>query len=110
VIYRIIGAEDRSFWNEAEECWDFTQGALRGANEAGFGGFGDIPYPRISNPRARFWFTEAGWRECGREVLKNAVQSGRSYRLLIAKNPPRSAVVYRDKWQVAVLPVKNQAK
>lgn len=106
MIYRIIGEEERHCWDEDGNLRR-AQGRLSGACLAGFGGFEDLPYPSVSNPRARFWFTEAGWQEYGREVMKCAMQSGRPYRLLRTKNPPRSAIVYRDRWQVALLPVKS---
>src|SRR5215211_9533148 len=50
---------------------------LRGVFTAGFSeGLADIPYPRITNPRARFYFTEIGWRTYGRHVSAAARHHG----------------------------------
>jgi hypothetical protein len=68
-------------------------------------GLGDIPFPRITNPRARFFFTEAGWKRYGRHVYAAARRRGHRIRLIRRKNPAPSQVVYRDAFQVAVLPV-----
>jgi hypothetical protein len=67
----------------------------------------DLPMPYLHNPRLRFWFTERGWRAFGLRVAAGARASGRTYRVLRRKNPPRSAVVYRDEWQVALLPDRD---
>ena len=78
-------------WNAgvAEDAWD------------------DLPMPMLSNPRVRFWFTERGWRAYGLRVAAEARASGRTYRVLRRKNPTRSTVVYRDDWQVALLPGRD---
>jgi len=105
MIYRIIG-ESEVFYPDEEGNWKRGTGRLMGALLASLGDFGDLPAPYVANPRTRFWFTEEGWKKYGQGMLAAAHQSGRTWRLLVQKNPPRSAVVYRDKWQVALLPVK----
>jgi hypothetical protein len=107
VIYRLIGETERLFWDEDGNLRRGT-GELRGAMLAMIGDFGDLKAPHVTNPRARFWFTEAGWKEYGRCMVADAHRCGRTFRLLVRKNPPRSAVVYRDKWQLALLPVKGK--
>jgi hypothetical protein len=84
-------------------------GRLMGAWNAGVAeeAWGDLPMPMLSNPRVRFWFTERGWRAYGLRVAAGARASGRTYRVLRLKNPPRSMVVYRDEWQVALLPGRD---
>ena len=108
MIYRIIGETERLRWADEDQTRLVrVTGTLMGAMGADFvSSWDDLPAPSIGNPRARFWFTEAGWDRYGRATLAEAMRSGRMYRLLRKKNPPRSAVVYRDKWQVALLPVK----
>ena len=69
--------------------------------------WGDLPMPYLTNPRVRFWFTERGWRTYGLRVAAAAQASGRTYRVLRRKNPPKSMVVYRDDWQVALLPDRD---
>jgi hypothetical protein len=79
---------------------------MRGVFTAGFSeGLGDIPFPRVTNPRARFYFTEAGWTTYGRNVAAAARRHGHAVRVIRRKNPSRSRVVYRDAYQVAVLPL-----
>lgn len=108
MIYRIIGETDRLRWTgEEPPRLVRATGTLMGAMYADFtSSWTDLPAPSRVHPRARFWFTEAGWDKYGRETLAEAMRSGRTWRLLKRKNPPRSAVVYRDRWQVALLPVK----
>lgn len=110
MIYRIIGESEAWYWDGDSQDWVCGSGRLLGAGFANLGDFGDLPAPALTNPRARFWFTESGWREYGRYLLADAYRTGRVFRLLQQKNPPDSAVVYRDKWQVALLPVKGKAR
>lgn len=115
MIYRIIGESERWKWVEDEQGEPDlvpVTGEMKGAFHADlswfwFDGIDQLPAPSSVNRRARFWFTEAGWDKYGRQVLADAMRSGRTYRLLVKKNPPSSAVVYRDRWQVALLPVKR---
>ena len=58
-------------------------------------------------PRARFYFTEAGWKKFGEALIKVAKSKGYFPRVSRRKNPPRSAIVYRDAYQVAILPNKK---
>jgi len=84
-------------------------GQLMGAWGAGIatGAWDDLPMPYLTNPRVRFWFTERGWRAYGLHVVAKARASGRAYRVIRRKNPPRSMVIYRDEWQVALLPDRD---
>ena len=63
-----------------------------------------LSMPHFDVPRARFWFTEAGWKRFGIAVVKDHEAAGLRVRVLRQKNPPESAIVYRDTWQVALLP------
>jgi hypothetical protein len=40
-------------------------------------------------------------------VAAGARASGRAFRVIRRKNPPRSMVIYRDDWQVALLPDRD---
>ncbi len=108
MIYRIVGAS-LEYWVGDDGGWIKLPGRQMGAFNAQLatGAWSDLPYVGHRNPRTRFWFTEAGWVRYGRRVAAGARASGRTYRVLRAKNPPRSAVVYRDPWQVAVLPGRH---
>jgi hypothetical protein len=75
---------------------------------AGVDGF-DLKYPGIANPRARFYFTEKGWRKIGRFVAVNASWERRVVRVIRRKNPYKSQIVYQDELQVAILPRKRNA-
>ena len=83
-----------------------SPGRLMGAFNAGVAdqAWGDLPAVAPSNPRARFWFTERGWRAYGLRVVAEARASGRTFRVIRRKNPSKSMVIYRDDWQVALLP------
>lgn len=107
MIYRIlvdsVAYEHDPITNELNTPPSGTR--MRGVFTAGFSkGLSDIPYPHITNPRARFYFTELGWHTYGRNVSAAARQHGHTVRVIRCKNPDRSQVVYRDKYQVALLP------
>jgi hypothetical protein len=80
-------------------------GRLMGAWVAGVDGF-NLNYPDISEPRARFYFTENGWCKVGRFVAVNARREDRVVRVIRRKNPHKSQIVYKDELQVAILPRK----
>jgi hypothetical protein len=86
-----------------------SPGRLMGAFNAGLAdrAWGDLPMPALSNPRVRFWFTERGWRAYGLRVAAEARASGRAFRVIRRKNPSKSMVIYRDDWQVALLPDRD---
>jgi hypothetical protein len=112
LIYRVVGESTQWVWSEesgAVEIDLVSPGRMMGAFNAGiaFGAWGDLPMPALSNPRVRFWFTERGWRAYGLRVAAEARASGRTFRVIRRKNPPESLVVYRDDWQVALLPDRD---
>ena len=111
MIYRVVGASTQWVWSEESGALEvsLSQGPLRGAYRAGLAddAWDGLTMPMLSNPRVRFWFTERGWRACGLRVAACARASGRTYRVLRRKNPSRSLVVYRDDWQVALLPDRD---
>ena len=116
MIYRVVGESGVWVWSEESGAVEISPspdrpGRLMGAFNAGVAAeaWGDLPMPgvRLSNPRVRFWFTERGWHAYGRRVAAEARASGRAFRVIRRKNPPRSMVVYRDDWQVALLPDRD---
>lgn len=111
MIYRLLIDTITHTFDPATETWrDLPSGTrLRGVFTAGLSdGLGDIPFPRLDNPRARFYFTKAGWMRYGRNVYAAARERGHRIRLIRRKNPARSQVVYRDPFQVAILPEKRR--
>ena len=86
-----------------------SPGRLMGAFNAklAHGAWGDLRAVALSDPRVRFWFTERGWRAYGLRVSAEARASGRTFRVIRRKNPSKSLVVYRDDWQVALLPDRD---
>lgn len=66
-----------------------------------------IRAPSIENEKARFYFTEAGWRRAGSKVAVEARRCGHVLRVIRRKNPEPSQVVYRDELQVAILPIRR---
>ena len=86
-----------------------SPGRLMGAFNAklAVGAWGDLPAVALANSRVRFWFTERGWRAYGLRVAAEAQASGRAFRVIRRKNPSKSMVIYRDDWQVALLPDRD---
>jgi hypothetical protein len=111
LIYRVVGESTEWVWSEESGAMEISLGSgrLMGAFNAGVadGAWGDLPMPMLSNPRVRFWFTERGWRAYGLRVAAEARASGRTFRVMRRKNPSKSTVVYRDDWQVALLPDRD---
>jgi len=112
MIYRVVGESTVWVWSEESGAMEVSppgSGQLMGAFNAQLArdAWGDLPMPFLTNPRLRFWFTERGWRVYGLRVAAGARASGRTYRVLRRKNPPRSTVIYRDEWQVALLPDRD---
>ena len=111
LIYRVVGESSEWVWSEESGAMEISPspGRLMGAFNAGVadGAWGDLPMPMLSNPRVRFWFTERGWRAYGLRVAAEARASGRAFRVVRRKNPAKSMVVYRDDWQVALLPDRD---
>ena len=67
--------------------------------------------PRLQRQRrwkVKFYFTEEGWRRFGPRIVAAARERGLTVKVIREKNPPRSRVVYRDRWQVAVLPRREK--
>lgn len=57
--------------------------------------------------KARFYFTEEGWRQVGRLIAVEAREKGHSVRVIRRKEPRPSQVVFRDQLQLALLPSRN---
>ncbi len=66
-----------------------------------------IHSPSIENQKARFYFTERGWRRAGRVIAVEARRCGHVARVIRRKEPHASQVVYRDELQVAILPSRR---
>lgn len=62
----------------------------------------------FSNRKARFYFTERGWDRIGRQLVKAATELGYKVKIVRKKQPKRSAVVYCDQYQLAVLDRKGK--
>lgn len=68
----------------------------------------ELKAPDINNERARFYFTERGWKLIGRHLAAMAVRHGHVVKIIRRKNPDRSQIVYEDELQVAILPMKRR--
>lgn len=68
----------------------------------------DMPGPKKKlHKNCRFFFTELGWDEFGRNIVAACISSGQRYRVISVKE--RSVdVMYGDKYQVAVRPLKRR--
>lgn len=69
-----------------------------------------LPAPALTNKRARFYFTELGWHKVGQHVYAEAKRRGHVVSVLRRAEPKASQVVYRDEWQVAILPDQPKPK
>jgi hypothetical protein len=114
VIYRIL-TDTGAYRLEPDAPEDDDEAWIWTPSSTDLGGAGrrrprvdwqDLAIPEITNRRARFYFTEDGWRRYGRTVYEKALQAGHQVKVIRRKNPHRSQVVYRDRWQVAILPLK----
>jgi hypothetical protein len=109
MIYRILIDERWQQWDEEKQMYYFMK-ELKGAAV----GLSDLmwklklPAPLITNPRARFYFTELGWRKIGCVLASEAKKRGHVVQVMRRKNPRRSQIVFADKLQMAILPTKNQ--
>ena len=87
-----------------------VMGRMGGVAGGLFNGLGDtmdelgLPAPSITTSRARFYFTEIGWRRVGLAVAADARRRGHVIRVVRRKRPRPSQIVYRDLLQVAILP------
>ncbi len=104
-IYRLI-SEQLTDGPQGDERVYPSGGCLTGPMSTGVwpSAMNGLSMPHLDVPRARFWFTEAGWTRFGIAVVKDHEAAGLRVRVLRQKNPPDSAIVYRDTWQVALLP------
>ena len=60
------------------------------------------------NQKARFYFTEKGYHECGKDFIEEAREYGQILQVIKRKNPKKSQIVYQDEYQVAILPDKKK--
>jgi len=68
-----------------------------------------IKAPPLKNSRVRFYFTSLGRRRAGRFVAARARQMGHVVRVIRRKNPRSSEVIYRDPYQLALLPSRSRS-
>jgi hypothetical protein len=116
MIYRILinGRDDSAFyqdvWNKREppaEVRERLMGAFAANVPASWAGLGR---PKIAVPRARFYFTEEGWRLVGRDVAAAAQRAGFVVKVVAAREPAKSRIVYEDPLQIAVLPPTRRTR
>jgi hypothetical protein len=63
-----------------------------------------LPARRLTNRRARFYFTDRGWHAVGASLLHEAKALGYTVKYTRRGRPGKSQVVYQDQYQVALLP------
>jgi hypothetical protein len=82
----------------------------------GFGAMADVWFGKLRGPdrpipsNAKFYFTEHGWREIGREVVTACKKRGQQYRVIRVKERDVD-VVWRDRYydtEVAAQPRKKK--
>ena len=111
MIYRIL-ADDLKTDDEVSddpESWPYrASGTNLGGVSRADADWQDLTAPRFKNPKARFYFTEEGWNRYGRRVYQSALLNGHQLKVIRRKNPDSSQIVYRDRWQVAILPRRRR--
>lgn len=66
--------------------------------------------PKTAIPsNARFYFTELGWREIGKNVVAACQRGGQQYRVIAIKENAID-VVYQDEYQIAGQPLRQGRK
>mgnify|MGYP007123700038 CR=1 FL=1 len=112
MIYRVVAAD----FSDEELRKLARRMKRRQARHPSFGGAFctagiamDVPLPKknLDHPRARFWFTEKGWKRSRQIMLTDMKERGVPFKVLCQKNPKRSQIVYQDEFQVAILPLKG---
>lgn len=109
MIYRILIDGYESEWDEDTGKMRYSVGLCGIAT--GFGGMMDylgLDAPEIHNTRARFYFTERGWDKVGRALAAEATKAGHTVKVIRRKNPLRSQIVFRDAYQLAILPLRQR--
>jgi len=97
------GSCEDEFWDRERQAYVREPLPLLGAGAT-------LGEPDISNGRARFWFTERGWDRFGRALASEGRRRGHVIQVIRRKNPHPSQIVYADAWQMALLPLKTQAR
>ena len=98
---------------EGKETPVWVRFRFGGAWRAGGLDMGDlnVPRTRIRHSKAKFYFTEEGFKRYGPGIIADAKEQGVPLQVIRRKNPKRSQIVYQDEYQVAILPsVKNKKK
>jgi hypothetical protein len=109
MIYRILVDNKAPFACDYMGKW-LAQGSLVGAGSAGLLRETQLKAPGLENRRVRFFFTEKGWRNIGRQIVSRAILEGHVVRVIRQKNPGRSKVFYEDAYQVAILPPRLKGR
>ena len=109
MIYRILAASRYASREETEAGISPPDGRLAGGFMAGLQGF-NVRMPKLQNPKARFYFTEKGWEQVGKQIVAKARLEGRRVRVWRRKNPHPSQIVYQDELQIALLPRRDPAR
>ena len=120
MIYRIlIDTSDEAFLGVPADQFTRCEVVLRGVGFSLGDAMRGLRCPKafrvrggsdLRNPRARFYFTERGWRRFGRKVAAEARCRGHVVKIVRRKNPLPSQIAYADPWQVALLPEKRKGK
>ena len=112
MIYRI--QIDEGVWEfvEEEDNHMVTRYHLRGPS----GELSDVmwelnlPVPKTNfvSHRARFYFTERGWKQIGRHLAAEAKRRGHVVKVIRRKNPADANIAYADELQIALLPARKK--
>ena len=60
--------------------------------------------PKIRvNPKAKFYLTELGYKKFAKAIISSAKIYKQILKVISRKNPKRSQICYKDKYQVAII-------
>lgn len=105
MIIRIQVDGQRWRYHEVVRMWGMLKPRLMGVGRAGFGYLmEELPVPKITNSRTRFYFTRLGWHAFGRHIYWAARKRGHTVLVRRSARPAASQIVYEDHYQLAVLP------
>ncbi len=109
MLIRIQVDGQRWRYHEVVRMWEMLKPRLMGVGRGGFGYLmEELPAPRITNSRTRFYFTLLGWHTFGRHIAWAARRQGHTVQVRRRRRPDHARVVYADQYQMAVLPDRRR--
>ena len=107
MIYRFMSALNSTSTYRNRCIWGGKVPRFGGACACGGTELWDLKLPQIVNKKAKFYFTEKGWKIFAKQMIVHARENGQILKVIRRKNPKKSQIVYKDEYQVAIMPDKR---